>query len=70
MITVERLRRSFGDLVAVDDVSFEVRDGEILGLLGARFFGEGRGGRPLEVWAIPILFGPAAAGGQPRRCRS
>jgi ABC-2 type transport system ATP-binding protein len=34
MITVERLRRSFGDLVAVDDVSFEVRDGEILGLLG------------------------------------
>jgi ABC-2 type transport system ATP-binding protein len=34
MITVERLRRSFGDLVAVDNVSFEVRDGEILGLLG------------------------------------
>ena len=34
MITVERLRRSFGDLVAVDDVTFEVRDGEILGLLG------------------------------------
>jgi ABC-2 type transport system ATP-binding protein len=28
------VRRSFGDLVAVDDVSFEVRDGEILGLLG------------------------------------
>jgi ABC-2 type transport system ATP-binding protein len=34
MITVERVRRSFGDLVAVDDISFEVRDGEILGLLG------------------------------------
>jgi ABC-2 type transport system ATP-binding protein len=34
MITVEGVRRSFGDLVAVDDVSFEVRDGEILGLLG------------------------------------
>ena len=34
MITVERVCRSFGDLVAVDDVSFEVRDGEILGLLG------------------------------------
>jgi ABC-2 type transport system ATP-binding protein len=28
------VRRCFGDLVAVDDVSFEVRDGEILGLLG------------------------------------
>jgi ABC-2 type transport system ATP-binding protein len=34
MITVEHVRRSFGDLVAVDDVSFEVRDGEVLGLLG------------------------------------
>jgi len=34
MIQVERLHKSFGDLVAVDDVSFEVRDGEIFGLLG------------------------------------
>jgi ABC-2 type transport system ATP-binding protein len=34
MIRVEGLRRSFGSLVAVDGVSFEVRDGEIFGLLG------------------------------------
>jgi len=34
MIQVEHLRRSFGSLVAVDDISFEVRDGEIFGLLG------------------------------------
>ncbi len=34
MITVERLCKSFGSLVAVDDVSFEVDEGEILGLLG------------------------------------
>ncbi len=34
MIQVEHLRRSFGSLVAVDDMSFEVRDGEIFGLLG------------------------------------
>jgi len=34
MITIERLRKAFGDLLAVDDVSFEVRDGEIFGLLG------------------------------------
>ncbi len=34
MITVERLRKSFDSLVAVDDISFEVRDGEIFGLLG------------------------------------
>ena len=30
-------------------------------LLGARFFGQGLGGRPLEVWAILILFGLAVA---------
>jgi len=34
MITVERLCKSFGSLVAVDDVSFEVNEGEIFGLLG------------------------------------
>lgn len=34
MIKVEHLRKSFGSLAAVDDVSFEVRDGEIFGLLG------------------------------------
>jgi ABC-2 type transport system ATP-binding protein len=34
MIEVERLRKSFGSLVAVDDVSFTVREGEIFGLLG------------------------------------
>ncbi|HOC42739.1 MAG TPA: ABC transporter permease [Thermoanaerobaculales bacterium] len=30
-------------------------------LLGARFFGEGLGGRPLAVWAILILFGATVA---------
>ncbi len=34
MIRVEGLCRSFGSLAAVDDVSFEVQDGEIFGLLG------------------------------------
>ncbi len=34
MIKVEHLGKSFGSLAAVDDVSFEVRDGEIFGLLG------------------------------------
>jgi ABC-2 type transport system ATP-binding protein len=34
MIQVERLRKSFDSLTAVDDISFEVRDGEIFGLLG------------------------------------
>ena len=34
MIVVEGLRRDFGRLVAVHDLSFEVGDGEIFGLLG------------------------------------
>jgi ABC-2 type transport system ATP-binding protein len=34
MIEVEQLRKVFGDLVAVDNVSFTARPGEIFGLLG------------------------------------
>lgn len=34
MIKVSRLRKEFGDLVAVADISFEVAPGEILGFLG------------------------------------
>ncbi len=34
MIRVENLTRSYGDLKAVDQVSFQIRQGEIVGLLG------------------------------------
>jgi len=34
VIAVERLRKSYGSKVAVDDVSFHVAEGEIFGLLG------------------------------------
>ena len=34
MIKAEHLSRSYGDFVAVNDVSFEINQGEILGLLG------------------------------------
>lgn len=34
MIAVRGLRKHFGDVVAVDDVSFEARDGEVTALLG------------------------------------
>lgn len=34
MIEVKNLVKKYGDITAVDDVSFTVRDGEILGLLG------------------------------------
>ena len=34
MIKVENLRKTFGKIVAVDDVSFSVKKGEVLGFLG------------------------------------
>jgi ABC-2 type transport system ATP-binding protein len=39
-IEVERLRRTFGSFVAVDDVSFDVNKGEIFGYLGANGAGK------------------------------
>ncbi|MHA1346477.1 MAG: ATP-binding cassette domain-containing protein, partial [Candidatus Heimdallarchaeaceae archaeon] len=34
MVSVTNLTKSFGTVVAVNDISFEVRPGEIFGLLG------------------------------------
>src|SRR5262252_855417 len=34
VVTVSRLRKMYGSTVAVDDVSFEVYEGEIFGLIG------------------------------------
>jgi ABC-2 type transport system ATP-binding protein len=34
MISVKQLRRTFGPIVAVDDISFDVAKGEVLGFLG------------------------------------
>ena len=34
MLRLSRLRKAFGDLVAVDDLSLEIRPGEVFGLLG------------------------------------
>jgi len=34
MLKVEHVTKKYGDLVAVNDLSFEVKDGEIFGLLG------------------------------------
>ena len=34
LLSVDNLQKSFGGIVAVDGVSFEVHDGEILGIIG------------------------------------
>jgi ABC-type multidrug transport system ATPase subunit len=41
MIKADRLSKRYGDVVAVDDVSFEVSKAETLGLLGPNGAGEG-----------------------------
>jgi len=40
VLEVSHLRKSFGGITAVDDVSFEVRDGEILGIIGPNSSGK------------------------------
>ena len=34
ILTVNHLQKNFGSLKAVDDLSFEVKEGEILGMMG------------------------------------
>lgn len=34
LLSVDTLRKTFGGIVAVDDASFEIREGEIVGLIG------------------------------------
>ncbi len=55
MIVVERLSKSFGNLNAVQDVSFEVRRGETFGLLGPNGAGKST--------TISIIVGALAADG-------
>lgn len=40
MIEVKNLTKTFGDFVAVDDISFKVNDGEIIGFIGANGAGK------------------------------
>ncbi|HEX6211132.1 MAG TPA: ABC transporter ATP-binding protein [Methylomirabilota bacterium] len=55
MIVVEGLRRDFGRLVAVHDLSFEVGDGEIFGLLGPNGAGKTTTVRMLAGLIRPTL---------------
>ena len=59
MIEVERLRKSYGDLVAVDEVSFSAERGSIFGLLGPN-----GAGKSTTIGCISGLLSPG--GGQVR----
>jgi ABC-2 type transport system ATP-binding protein len=62
MIDVENLRKQFGSTVAVDDVSFHVKRGEIIGLLGPNGSGKTTIMRVLTGF-FPPTSGRARVGG-------
>ncbi|MBN2181760.1 MAG: ATP-binding cassette domain-containing protein [Sedimentisphaerales bacterium] len=53
MIEVKELRRSFGPVVAVDGISFNVGKGEVLGLLGPNGAGKTTAMRILACFLVP-----------------
>lgn len=55
MLEVHRLRKTYGDLTAVDDVSFSVKPGELVGLLGPN-----GAGKTTTVSMISALLRPDA----------
>src|SRR5215467_13289279 len=61
-IEVERIVKKFGDFTAVDDVSFNVKEGEIFGLLGPNGAGKSTLIRMMTT-LIPITAGKARIAG-------
>ncbi len=53
MIEVKELRRSFGPVVAVDGISFEVEKGQVLGLLGPNGAGKSTAMKMLACFIKP-----------------
>ena len=53
MINVKKLRRTFGPIVAVDDISFEVEKGQVLGFLGPNGAGKSTAMKMLACFLTP-----------------
>jgi ABC-2 type transport system ATP-binding protein len=69
-VSARRLGCRFGDFTAVDDVSLEVRAGEMLGLLGPNGAGKTTLIRMLCGLQVPTTGGAVVAGHDVRRARS
>jgi ABC-2 type transport system ATP-binding protein len=53
MISVDRLCRTFGSIIAVDDISFEVHKGQVLGFLGPNGAGKSTAMKMLACFLEP-----------------
>ena len=53
MIKIENLTKYYGDTCAVDQISFEIRKGEVLGLLGPNGAGKTTTMRMLTCYLLP-----------------
>jgi ABC-2 type transport system ATP-binding protein len=62
MISVQELRRRFGSIVAVDGISFEAKQGDVLGFLGPNGAGKTTAMRMLASFLAPDS-GTATVGG-------
>ena len=62
MINVKNLRKTYGEVVAVDDVSFEARKGDIVGFIGPNGAGKTTTLRILSCFIEPDS-GSATVGG-------
>jgi branched-chain amino acid transport system permease protein len=64
LLVVDRARKQFGGLVAVNDLSFELQAGEILGLIGPNGAGKSTMFN-LISGALPLTRGAISLGGEP-----
>src|SRR6188472_2702624 len=62
VISVDKLTKKFGDFIAVDHISFEVRKGEIFGFLGANGAGKTTAMRMLCGLSYPTSGTASVAG--------
>jgi ABC-2 type transport system ATP-binding protein len=69
-IEVQHLHKSYGDTVAVDDVSFTVADGEIFGILGPNGAGKTTTVESIEGLRTPDRGAISVLGLDPRRDRA
>ena len=65
VIEVQHLHKSYGDTVAVDDVSFAVQEGEIFGILGPNGAGKTTTVECVEGLRTPDGGGSACSGSTP-----